>query len=84
MPDNAVIRTRDEALMPISFAEGAVGIGAFLTILTKPPVSQKCQLRLADGLTGQNAGQHQIQHRDAMIQTAGRYAQQRYLSNVGR
>ena len=54
---NAVIRTRDEALKPFLFAEGAVGVGAFLTILAKPPMTQKGQLRLTDFFAGQNPGQ---------------------------
>jgi hypothetical protein len=42
------------------FSKRTMRISALLAILAKPPVSQKGQLRLADGLSGQNARQHQI------------------------
>ena len=44
-------------LCPLLLTERAVGIGTLLTILAKPPVSQKGQLRLTDFFAGQNPGQ---------------------------
>ena len=41
--------------MPLLLAEGAVRVRAFRTVLAKPPVPQKRQVRLADGLLRQAA-----------------------------
>ncbi len=67
-----------------SFSERTMGITTLWTVLAQSAVANKCQLFFAYFLTGQNAGQHQIQHCDTVIQAAGRDPQQRYASDIGR